>query len=104
MKCHPKRQVSLEEWWKYKKKAIAIHPICWIFHAKIYTFVESMLSIQGNLFFYWRYLSQTPWMVNHKKLAESSLQEEIQNKIMKYFYPEHFNEEKIEVKFHAGGR
>lgn len=48
-----------------------------------------------------RYLSQTPWLVNNKKLTESSIQDEIQHNICEYVYE---GIEDIEVKFHAGGR
>ena len=50
-----------------------------------------------------RYLSQTPWVINGKKLTEGSLQEQIEDKIFKVFYPGK-KKEQIETKFHAGGR
>lgn len=56
------------------------------------------------IFLIHRYLSQTPWLVGGKKLAESSLQEEIQSKIYRHFYPQEVPENSIEIKFHAGGR
>ena len=51
-----------------------------------------------------RYLSQTPWVINKERLTESSLQELVQAKILRFFYPEGIPESKIVVKFHAGGR
>lgn len=37
---------------------------------------------------YSRILSQTPWIVNGSKLADSSIQEELEKVLLKYFYPE----------------
>lgn len=41
----------------------------------------------GRYIKYSRYLSQTPWMVNGKKLTEGSLQESIEDRIYHLLYP-----------------
>jgi len=57
----------------------------------------------GKYIKYSRYLSQTPWMINGKKLTEGSLQEEIEDRIYKLFYPGR-TKDKVEIRFHSGGR
>lgn len=42
-----------------------------------------------------RYLSQTPWIINKERLTESSLQEEVQKSIIRFFYPESIPEKDI---------
>jgi len=52
---------------------------------------------------YSRILSQTPWVVNGSKLADSSIQEEQEKVLLKYFYPADMRSSEL-VKFHSGGR
>lgn len=52
---------------------------------------------------YSRYLSQTPWVVDGKKLADSSIQEELERALLKHFYPEKLWSSNL-AKFHSGGR
>ena len=50
-----------------------------------------------------RYLSQTPWIIDGRKLTEGSLQEEIEDPLIPLFFPGKPREQ-IETSFHAGGR
>ena len=52
---------------------------------------------------YSRFLSQTPWVVYGKKLTESSIQEELEKVVLKYFYPPNVDTAEL-IKFHSGGR
>jgi tRNA pseudouridine synthase 10 len=57
----------------------------------------------GRYIKYSRYLSQTPWVVDGKKLTEGSLQEEIEDRIFSLFYPGR-SKDQVEIRFHSGGR
>ena len=64
---------------------------------------RSSIFLFGNYVKYSRFLSQTPWVVYGKKLTESSIQEELEKVVLKYFYPADVNTAEL-IKFHSGGR
>ena len=59
--------------------------------------VSENLYISGRYLKYSRFLSQTPWEIEGKKIFESSVEEIIAHHFKEYFLPENH-------KFHSGGR
>ena len=59
--------------------------------------VSENVYISGRYLKYSRFLSQTPWEIEGKKIFESSVEEIIAHHLKEYFLPESY-------KFHSGGR